>query len=71
MDGTMFEGVCGTTAVVVGFYTTIEILRRTHVEAVIGAAKDINVVHGCTIRLDFCFIRRLGGLPALRLADGP
>ena len=71
MDGTMFEGVCGTTAIVVGFYTAIEIWCRTYIESVIGAAKDIDVVHGCTIRLDFCFIRRLGGLPALRLADGP
>ena len=70
MDGTMLERVGGTTAVVVGFYTTIEILRRTHIKAVVGAAKDINVVHACTIRLDFCFIRRLGGLPALRLAKG-
>ena len=51
MDGTVLERVCSTPAVVMNFDTAIEILSRTYIETVVGAAKYVNVVHRSTIRL--------------------
>ena len=45
LDRTMLERMRGTPAVVVGLHTTIKILCRTYIEAVVGAAKDIDIVH--------------------------
>jgi hypothetical protein len=60
----MFERMCGTPAIVVGLHTAIEILSRTYIEAVVGAAKDIRVVHGLYHSTRFLsFIWLLGGLP--------
>jgi hypothetical protein len=42
----MLKGVRGTAASVIGLYTALEILCGTHIEAVVGAAKDIHIVHG-------------------------
>jgi hypothetical protein len=41
----MLKRMCGTPAIVVGLHTAIEILCRTYIEAVVGAAKDIDIVH--------------------------
>ena len=51
MHWTVLEWVCGTTTCVVGIYTFMKIPCRPYVEAIIRAAKDIDVVHG-TIRLE-------------------
>ena len=54
MDGTMLKRMRGTPAVVVGLHTTIEIPCRTYVETVVGAAKDVDVVHSPKGTVRFC-----------------
>jgi hypothetical protein len=44
MDGTVFERVGSTPAVVMSFNTAIEILSRTYIETVIRTAKNVDVV---------------------------
>ena len=54
MDGTMLECICGTPAVVVSFHrVSRSCAEPIYIQAVVGAAKDIDVLHGCTIRLNF------------------
>ncbi len=65
----MLERACSTQAVVMSFNTAIEILSRTYIETVVRAAKNVDVVHPSTIRL--VTMLNVGGLPALRLAEGP
>jgi len=61
MDGTVFERVGSTPAVVMSFNTAIEILSRTYIETVVRTAKNVDVVHPSTIRLGTML--EVGGLP--------
>jgi len=66
----MLERMCGTPAIVVGLHTTIEILSRTYIQAVVGAAKDIRVVHGLYHRTRFLNLSG-SSVACLRPAEGP
>jgi hypothetical protein len=66
----MFERMCSTPAIVVGLHTAIEILSRTYIEAVVGAVKDIRVVHGLYHSTRFLVLSG-SSVACLRPAEGP